>query len=183
MHAQQNQTHRNSHGNGGRIDLRGGSSFRTRSGHNKPSLRTGICRHFGPRFLGYVASSIRTMSRQFIRFGIQVRSPKKCSRRIFAIGWQSANGEGIRAPGSRRGLEGQPGCFSTLACMERICSHCRAVLDKDNQADWCPACGGALTERPAFTEPNTPGAPPPEIDHRGIVLPRRHALGGIITPQ
>jgi hypothetical protein len=22
-----------------------------------------------------------------------------------------------------------------------------------------------------------------EVDHRGIVLPRRHALGGIITPQ
>jgi hypothetical protein len=28
-----------------------------------------------------------------------------------------------------------------------------------------------------------PGAPALEIDHRGIVLPRRHALGGIITPQ
>jgi len=25
--------------------------------------------------------------------------------------------------------------------------------------------------------------PAPEVDHRGIVLPRRHALGGIITPQ
>jgi hypothetical protein len=25
--------------------------------------------------------------------------------------------------------------------------------------------------------------PPQEVDHRGIVLPRRHALGGIITPQ
>ncbi len=25
--------------------------------------------------------------------------------------------------------------------------------------------------------------PPAEVDHRGIVLPRRHALGGIITPQ
>jgi hypothetical protein len=32
---------------------------------------------------------------------------------------------------------------------------------------------------------NLPGAsaPPVEVDHRGIVLPRRHALGGIITPQ
>jgi hypothetical protein len=28
-----------------------------------------------------------------------------------------------------------------------------------------------------------PAGPQPEIDHRGIVLPRRHALGGIITPQ
>jgi hypothetical protein len=26
-------------------------------------------------------------------------------------------------------------------------------------------------------------APPQVVDHRGIVLPRRHALGGIITPQ
>jgi hypothetical protein len=24
---------------------------------------------------------------------------------------------------------------------------------------------------------------PAEVDHRGIILPRRHALGGIITPQ
>jgi hypothetical protein len=27
------------------------------------------------------------------------------------------------------------------------------------------------------------GGPAVEVDHRGIVLPRRHALGGIITPQ
>jgi hypothetical protein len=27
------------------------------------------------------------------------------------------------------------------------------------------------------------GTPAAEVDHRGIVLPRRHALGGIITPQ
>lgn len=26
-------------------------------------------------------------------------------------------------------------------------------------------------------------ATPAEVDHRGIMLPRRHALGGIITPQ
>jgi hypothetical protein len=67
--------------------------------------------------------------------------------------------------------------------MERICTQCHAVLAADNQADWCPACGGALTERavnPAFKHATTPK---PEIDHRGIVLPHRHALGGIITPQ
>ena len=48
------------------------------------------------------------------------------------------------------------------------------------QADWCPACGGALTERKSMSE-KLPHAV--EVDHRGIVLPRRHALGGIITPQ
>jgi len=66
--------------------------------------------------------------------------------------------------------------------MERICSRCHAVLAAETRADWCPACGGALTERPEL--PNSePTTTPAEVDHRGIVLPRRHALGGIITPQ
>jgi hypothetical protein len=63
--------------------------------------------------------------------------------------------------------------------MERICSNCRALLDAETLADWCPACGGSLIERASL--PNQ--GPPAEVDHRGIVLPRRHALGGIITPQ
>jgi hypothetical protein len=67
--------------------------------------------------------------------------------------------------------------------MERICTHCHAVLAVTQEADWCPACGGALTERPALPEAKIPGVPPSEVDHRGIVLPRRHALCGIITPQ
>lgn len=67
--------------------------------------------------------------------------------------------------------------------MERVCTQCHAVLAEGNDADWCPACGGALTERPALAEAEIPGAPKAEVDHRGIVLPRRHALGGIITPQ
>lgn len=66
--------------------------------------------------------------------------------------------------------------------MERICSQCYAVLAEGTQADWCPACGGALVERPELREDPKLRAPV-EIDHRGIVLPRRHALGGIITPQ
>lgn len=64
--------------------------------------------------------------------------------------------------------------------MERICTHCHAVLAEGKDADWCPACGGALTERLAL---ETSGMPKAEVDHRGIVLPRKHALGGIITPQ
>jgi hypothetical protein len=35
-------------------------------------------------------------------------------------------------------------------------------------------------DAPVLDQPNGPVA---EVDHRGIVLPRRHALGGIITPQ
>ena len=68
---------------------------------------------------------------------------------------------------------------ATLAGMERVCSQCHAVMAENTEADWCPACGGALTERPALTQTKMPA----EIDHRRIVLPRRHALGGIITPQ
>jgi hypothetical protein len=67
--------------------------------------------------------------------------------------------------------------------MERICSQCHAVLAETTKADWCPACGGALVERSTLPESESHGGTPAEVDHRGIVLPRRHALGGIITPQ
>jgi hypothetical protein len=65
--------------------------------------------------------------------------------------------------------------------MERICTHCHAVLASETKVDWCPACGGALTVRPEL-KLETPKTSP-DVDHRGIVLPRRHAVGGIITPQ
>lgn len=67
--------------------------------------------------------------------------------------------------------------------MERICTLCHAVLAPEIDADWCPACGGALTERASLPEPGKPTGPVAEVDHRGIVLPRRHAVGGIIAPQ
>jgi hypothetical protein len=68
--------------------------------------------------------------------------------------------------------------------MEKFCSQCRAVLAAGIEADWCPACGGALIERAILTDHTLPTVPSREVvDHRGIVLPRRHAAGGIITPQ
>jgi Zn-finger nucleic acid-binding protein len=68
--------------------------------------------------------------------------------------------------------------------MERICSHCHAQLSLEIEADWCPACGGALLERTGLPKTvSKESAAPQVLDHRGIVLPRRHALGGIITPQ
>jgi len=67
--------------------------------------------------------------------------------------------------------------------MERICSQCHAVLAADTQTDWCPACGGAIAERLALHEDSSKNPPHAVVDHRGIVLPRRHAVGGIITPQ
>jgi predicted RNA-binding Zn-ribbon protein involved in translation (DUF1610 family) len=76
------------------------------------------------------------------------------------------------------------GCgMEYLSGMERTCSHCHAELKVETAADWCPACGGALIDRESLPAHDQPSGPPPEVDHRGIVLPRRHALGGIITPQ
>jgi len=78
---------------------------------------------------------------------------------------------------------GEMGRSGSLSCMERVCGQCRAVIDEKTLADWCPACGGALVERASLPAVGQVGGPTAEVDHRGIVLPRRHALGGIITPQ
>ncbi len=67
--------------------------------------------------------------------------------------------------------------------MDRICSQCHAQFADETKADWCPACGGALVDRPALDTSGISAADTAAIDHRGIVLPRRHALGGVITPQ
>jgi hypothetical protein len=67
--------------------------------------------------------------------------------------------------------------------MERICSNCHAQVKLGDKVDWCPACGGALIDRAGSPVVDQPGGLAAEVDHRGIVLPRRHALGGIITPQ
>jgi hypothetical protein len=66
--------------------------------------------------------------------------------------------------------------------MERTCGQCHAVMGEEIVGDWCPACGGAIVARevPEALLRNTALT---EVDHRGIVLPGRHALGGIITPQ
>jgi hypothetical protein len=63
--------------------------------------------------------------------------------------------------------------------MERICTQCHAVLAEETQADWCPACGGALTVRKSLHEGSDRGE---VVDHRGILLPQKIAVGGIITP-
>ena len=67
--------------------------------------------------------------------------------------------------------------------MERICSNCYAVMGAEMEGDWCPACGGAVIERKGDGVIERAAGTKPEIDHRGIVLPRRHALGGVITPR
>jgi hypothetical protein len=56
-------------------------------------------------------------------------------------------------------------------------------MGAEMEGDWCPACGGAVIERKGDGAIEKAAGVRPEIDHRGIVLPRRHALGGVITPQ
>jgi hypothetical protein len=77
--------------------------------------------------------------------------------------------------------------FASRSCnlldMARICSQCHAELARETMADWCPACGGALIERERLPVTEQLGVAAAEVDHRGIVLPRRHAVGGVITPQ
>jgi len=57
------------------------------------------------------------------------------------------------------------------------------VIGAEMEGDWCPACGGAVIERRGNGVIERVAGQKPEIDHRGIVLPRRHALGGVITPE
>lgn len=63
--------------------------------------------------------------------------------------------------------------------MEPVCRLCHAILPAASVLERCPACGGELLARAALPILE----PEPEIDHRGIALPRRHPVGGIITPQ
>ncbi len=65
-------------------------------------------------------------------------------------------------------------------CMRKICQRCHARLgaEASETASACPACGGALIADPA----DHPAEQQEAVDHRGIVLPPRHAVGGIITP-
>ncbi len=67
-----------------------------------------------------------------------------------------------------------------------MCERCHARLGREasETATACPACGGALVADPAVAGENPDAASgiSETIDHRGIVLPARHAVGGIITP-
>ena len=67
-----------------------------------------------------------------------------------------------------------------------MCSHCHGEVADGVNAPVCPACGGALVERAGgdLAEPAVGvGIGPRVVDHRGIVLPGRHAVGGVITPR
>jgi len=66
--------------------------------------------------------------------------------------------------------------------IHKLCQQCHARIAAAAKATTCPACGGSLIDDPS---PNLDpsDAPPPVIDHRSVILPRRHAVGGVITPR
>jgi hypothetical protein len=66
--------------------------------------------------------------------------------------------------------------------MSQICQSCHAQVDPDLDLPACPACGGKVI---SSSSPNLDGvsAPQATFDHRGILLPARHAVGGVITPR
>lgn len=65
--------------------------------------------------------------------------------------------------------------------MKKMCERCHATLSEDASQTACPACGGKLVAAPVPSMGEA-AALTETVDHRGIVLPARHAVGGIITP-
>jgi hypothetical protein len=61
-----------------------------------------------------------------------------------------------------------------------LCSGCYAEVAASHGFAACPVCGGALVARANL---DSAEMPPRQEDHRGILLPRRHAVGGVITPR
>ena len=66
----------------------------------------------------------------------------------------------------------------------RMCSKCHAEVAETVEGQ-CPGCGGVLVARAAAggVEIEEPGSVPRVVDHRGILLPRRHLVGGVISPR
>jgi hypothetical protein len=58
------------------------------------------------------------------------------------------------------------------------CPQCHSPIAAESLQKICPQC----TETASAVPEETLGRPA-EKDHRGIPLPARHAVGGIITPQ
>jgi Zn-finger nucleic acid-binding protein len=70
--------------------------------------------------------------------------------------------------------------------VNQLCQQCHAQVapseEKAVNLTRCPACGGKLVPDTGQNL-DAPNAPPRQADRRGILLPRRHAVGGVITPR
>jgi len=70
----------------------------------------------------------------------------------------------------------------SLFHVNQFCQQCHAEIAEEANPVACPACGGKLIPQSGLNL-DAPGAPPRQADRRGILLPRRHAVGGVITPR
>jgi hypothetical protein len=61
--------------------------------------------------------------------------------------------------------------------MIRTCQQCHAEVAATVKLEACPACAGKLVPNPGIQRDDR------QPDHRGILLPARHAVGGVITPR
>jgi len=61
-----------------------------------------------------------------------------------------------------------------------FCRGCYAEVGASSGLAVCPACGDALV---VHTDVDSADLPVRPADRRGILLPRRHAVGGVITPR
>jgi hypothetical protein len=64
------------------------------------------------------------------------------------------------------------------------CSQCGKTADLiDGNASLCGSCRAKVSIRQDATSETSGSTLPPEFDHRGIRLPARTRVGGIIIPQ
>ncbi|WP_263356965.1 hypothetical protein [Acidicapsa ligni] len=63
---------------------------------------------------------------------------------------------------------------------DTICAVCYARVSEAAHASACPVCRGALLP---YSSLDATASGVETLDHRGLVLPRRHAVGGVITPR
>jgi hypothetical protein len=67
------------------------------------------------------------------------------------------------------------------------CSRCHTRIAAESLHTLCPSCTAADEARELAGKQDSGGVPntavTPEKDHRGVSLPARHRVGGIITPQ
>jgi hypothetical protein len=63
------------------------------------------------------------------------------------------------------------------------CTRCHTHFSAETAQTVCPLCAGVLLVGHEVAASGEAGSGEEEVDHRGVVLPKRHRAGGIITPQ
>ncbi|MGC9291900.1 MAG: hypothetical protein ACP5EP_04155 [Acidobacteriaceae bacterium] len=64
-----------------------------------------------------------------------------------------------------------------------LCTCCGNATTLEEAALLCPGCAATLRKKCQDEHQPAAHGPEREHDHRGVLLPRRTRVGGIITPQ